>query len=402
MSGPGQAERLARATLSRICEPDTKQVTVLVRRLGPVDAVDYVVRDGTGIPADLLAGMRARYAEGRAQADIVALERLGGRFVCPGDAEWPTALDGLEAGPAPCFGLWLRGPLALDAAVRRAVAVVGSRAATDYGEYVAGELAAGLADRGWTVVSGGAYGVDAAAHRGALAAGGVTVAVLACGVDVAYPRGHDSLFARIAEHGLLVSEHPPGCAPQRLRFLVRNRLIASLAAGTVVVEAARRSGAISTAGHTLDAGRQLMAVPGPVTSVMSAGCHWLIGSGRAALVTSTDEVVELVSPIGAALVPVSAGETRDRDPLDPRVQRVLDAVPVRRAAPPESLAECSGLGIGAVNGALAVLERMGFVEERDGAWRLRRPRGRAPGGPGRPDSAHDRAPGTDAACGAAP
>jgi DNA processing protein len=371
VTAPDRRERLARATLSRISEPGTTAVTKLVAEVGVVEAVERISEDGAGLTTDLLEGLRARLHEGRAEADLASVERAGGRFVCPGDEEWPEALEVLDRVGAPCVGLWARGPHAVAAAVDRAVSVVGSRAATDYGSYVAGEMSAGLADRGWAVVSGGAYGIDAAAHRGALAAGGITVAVLACGVDVAYPRGNASLFQRVAAEGLVISEHPPGCAPQRLRFLVRNRVIAALSAGTVVVEAARRSGAMSTATHAANLGRVVMAVPGPITSVMSSGCHWLLRGSRATVVTSTDEVLELVSPIGDALFCEPVGEIRERDALDPRVQRVLDAVPVRRAVPPESIAACSGLAVGTVTGALVTLQRQGLVEQSDGRWRLR-------------------------------
>ncbi|HLZ36978.1 MAG TPA: DNA-processing protein DprA [Mycobacteriales bacterium] len=187
------------------------------------------------------------------------VDRLGGRFVCPGDAEWPSQLDDLHATRP--FGLWLRGGSHLRLVAVRSVAVVGARAATAYGEHVSGELAADLADAGWAVVSGGAFGVDAASHRGALAAGGATVAVLASGIDVPYPRGHDTLFDRIAHEGLLVTDWPPGAAPARLRFLVRKRVIAALTRGTVVVEAAARSGALNTARHARELGRLVMAGP---------------------------------------------------------------------------------------------------------------------------------------------
>ena len=175
---------------------------------------------------------------------------------------------------------------------------IGTHLMEAYGEHVAAALGLGLADRGCSVVSGGAYGIDAAAHRGALTSGRApTIAVLACGVDVAYPRGNDRLLAGIAGRGLLVSEHPPGSSPLRMRFLVRNRLIAGLAAGTVVVEAGLRSGAQRTAADARALGRPVMAVPGPVTSGRSAGCHRMIRDG-AVLVTRVEEVLEEVGRIG--------------------------------------------------------------------------------------------------------
>ena len=181
---------------------------------------------------------------------------------------------------------------------RRAVAVVGARACTVYGEHVAGDLAAGLGDRGWTVVSGGAYGIDAAAHRGSLAVDAPTVAVLACGVDVAYPAAHDGLLRSVRAMGVVVSELPPGARPTRRRFLDRNRVIAALGRGTVVVEAALRSGALNTAGHADELSRTVMAVPGPVTSAASAGCHELLRARGAALVTDAADVLDLVGRPG--------------------------------------------------------------------------------------------------------
>ena len=198
-------------------------------------------------------------------------------------------------------------------AFRRAIAIVGSRSSTAYGEHVAATLSAGVADAGWTVVSGGAYGIDARVHRAALAADGATVAVMAGGVDRLYPLGNADLLARVLETGAIVAEQPPGFPPHRSRFLTRNRIIAA-AAATVVVEAAHRSGALSTAHHAAELGRPVGAVPGPVTSASSAGCHRLIRNG-AVCVTSPDDVLEMVTPLDASR-PDSTGprpRTRTRD-----------------------------------------------------------------------------------------
>jgi DNA processing protein len=250
------------------------------------------------------------------------------------------------------------------------VSMVGSRAATGYGTHVAGEIAADLAEQGWVIVSGGAYGIDAAAHRGALAAGAATVAVLACGADVAYPRAHRSLYDQIVDTGLVVSEHPPGAAPQRARFLVRNRLIAALSAGTVVVEAAPRSGARSTARHAGELFRQVMAVPGPVTSTLSAGCHQLLRDRPdTVLVTKVDEVVEQVGAMGEFAERVS-GPVRRRDLLGPAVSRVLDAVPVVKRAPVARIATTAGMRADAVGAALAALAANGLVEQVEGEWAM--------------------------------
>ena len=179
---------------------------------------------------------------------------------------------------------------------------------------MAGEIAADLAEQGWVIISGGAYGIDAAAHRGALAARAATIAVLACGLDQPYPAGHAGLFADIAGDGLVVSEWPPGRRPARLRFLVRNRTIAAMTCGTVIVEAGERSGALNTARHAAELGRPLMAVPGPVTSAQSAGCHRIIREWGATCVTCAADIIELLSPLGTAdpappvpAVPAAAG-----------------------------------------------------------------------------------------------
>ena len=211
---------------------------------------------------------------------------MGGRLVTEDDDEWPalaftsfTGVTGrMRAQAHKPMVLWVVGSGRLDDVADRAAAIVGTRAATAYGEYVAADLAAGLVGRDAAVVSGGAFGIDGAAHRAALAAEGLTVAVLAGGIDVPYPAGHASLLRRIAEEGLLVSEYPPGVRPARHRFLTRNRLVAALAGATVVVEAGARSGAANTAAWARALGRSVCAVPGPVTSSASVGCHALLRS----------------------------------------------------------------------------------------------------------------------------
>ena len=231
-----------------------------------------------------------------------------------------------------------------------------------------------LAAAGWSVVSGGAFGIDAAAHAGALAAGGVTVGVLACGVDVAYPPRHEALFARIGADGALVSEVPPGAAPHRTRFLVRNRVIAALTRGTVVVEAALRSGALATARAAERLGRPVLAVPGPVTSPMSAGVHRELRSGALA-VTCASEVIEAVGVLGADLAPLAHGRTDPRDTLDPLSRRVLDGVPARRPATLDSVARTAGVVPAEAAAALGLLELAGFVRSGPDGWCLSRPPG---------------------------
>lgn len=213
------------------------------------------------------AGLCARAGRADPGRDLAVARSAGARFVVPGTAEWPGQLDDL--GDARPLGLWVRGGPSLRMWALRSVAVVGARACTEYGAHMAATLAAGLAERGWVVVSGGAYGIDGAAHRGAPGAGGATAAVLACGVDRPYPPGHTALITRIAEQGLVVGELPPGDHPTPSRFILRNRVIAALTRGTVVVEAAHRSGSLVTARAARRLGRHVMGVPTPLPGCRS-------------------------------------------------------------------------------------------------------------------------------------
>ncbi len=370
-------ERLARITLAYVFEPGRRDAYQLVAEYGPVAALARL-RAGV-VPGRLAAAVERRGAElDRAVERIVAhTERLGARIVIPEDEEWPHNVDDLvtvsrreDADLAPPICLWARGAPRLATAMSRSVALVGARAATEYGGHVATELGFGLANRGWTVVSGGAYGIDAAAHRGALAAGGLTVAVFACGIDTAYPIGHVSLFERIAEDGLLVSEWPPGVTPQRHRFLVRNRVIAAGTRGTVVVEAAARSGSRATLHRAHRLGRAAMVVPGPVTSAMSVGAHLEVREGRARLVTTAQEVLEEVGRIGDDLAPIPRGGEQPRDTLSPQAAKVLDAVPASTPAATDLLAAEAGMTVSEVNRALPLLVIGGMVDEVDGGYRL--------------------------------
>jgi DNA processing protein len=296
--------------------------------------------------------------------------------VCPGDEEWPRGLDDLQQRDLDCLGLWACGPLRLSDATERSVAVVGTRAATDYGVHVAHDLGVGLAERGWTVVSGLAYGIDAAAHRGALVGDGTTVAVLACGVDAPYPAGNRPLYERIAAEGLVLSEHPPGASPRRHRFLVRNRVIAALSLGTVVVEMAPRSGAKSTAMHAVYLNRFVMAVPGPVTSPMSVGCHqFMRDRPDVLLVTKADEVIEQCGHLGE-LAEQPTGPVRPRDLLGPTLGRVFEGVPVQRPAGVPSIATAAAVSVRAASAGLAALASQGLVECDDADRWVMTPLGR--------------------------
>ncbi|MFI1828096.1 DNA-processing protein DprA [Streptomyces sp. NPDC020412] len=367
-------ERIARAALTRVIEPGDESGGRWLSRFGAVGLMDRLtaveVDEATlpGASQRRLASYRARAAAADPQRDLEGIAVAGGRFVCPGDGEWPTQLDDL--GGARPIGLWVRGGAHLRTWAVRSVAVVGARACTPYGAHVAGLLGSGLAERGWVVVSGAAFGIDGAAHRGVLSAGGATVAVLACGVDVAYPPGHAELIRRIGEQGLIVGELPPGNHPTRSRFILRNRVIAALTRGTVVVEAEYRSGALATARRAVELGRHVMGVPGPVTSGLSAGVHELL-RGEGALVTDADEVVELVGGIGE-LAPERRGVDRPRDVLDPVSACVLEAFPARGEVDAARLARDTGTLTDETLGRLYELHALGFVERHGGSWRLTR------------------------------
>ncbi|MFN8077008.1 MAG: DNA-processing protein DprA [Kineosporiaceae bacterium] len=360
-------QRLARLAWARLVEPGDAEAAAFLAQVGAEQAW-HEVRAGAGP-----ARWRARLADVVPERDLEVTHRLGARVLVPGDEEWPACLDDL--GPAAPVCLWVRGPARVDELVARSVSVVGCRACSSYGEHVTTELGSGFALRGVAVVSGGAYGIDACAHRVALAAGGATLAVLACGVDRIYPRGNDSLLREVAARYALVSELPPGSAPTRWRFLERNRLIAALTPVTVVVEAAWRSGALSTARRAADLGRLVAAVPGPVTSATSAGPHALIRDG-ATCVTDVDEVLELVAPLSAPADPAPATGVRVaramvHDGLDAAALRVFDALPLRRGVPAEALARTSGLDTSTVRALLARLELSGHAGYEGGLWRRR-------------------------------
>lgn len=377
MSASSTEERRARAVLSVVGEPGNVRLTSAVAERGAVQVL-HDLRAGSRSPGlgDELAE-RLRVAD---SGDVLATATARGlRFVVPGEAEWPACLGDLarveplhDRGGVP-LGLWLRGARRLDELTAAAVAVVGSRSATTYGVEVAGEIAAGVAEAGHTVVSGAAFGIDQAAHRGALAVRAPTLAVLACGADRVYPTAHRHLLEVIAETGLIVSEAPPGAAPMRIRFLARNRLIAALGQGAVVVEAAVRSGALNTASWASALGRIVMGVPGPVTSAPSQGVHRLLRNRDALLVTRAEEVLEAVAPIGTHLLLEERAPASARDLLPPETQLVLEAVPVSRSAALGSIAYVAGMQEKVVAKALDELVATGFVTRHADGWQLARP-----------------------------
>ncbi|WP_285725052.1 DNA-processing protein DprA [Psychromicrobium xiongbiense] len=428
----------ARAALSRIMEPSDTAGYAVVNVLGPWETMRLISGHRRAAEEDLIqvnqllgdqdehpwSGLSAAQERWKARLsgldpdrDLLTMERLGGGLLCPEDDLWPSSLRDLELMEP--LALWYRiaaapragGITALQdqrqlAEQRitqlgrgRTLALVGSRDSTSYGAAVTADLAYQLAQRGVTVLSGGAYGIDAAAHRAALAAEAAelpTVAVMAGGLDRFYPAGNEELLRSVAARGLLVAEVPPGSNPTRFRFLQRNRLIAALAGATIVVEARWRSGALSTAHHAAQIGRPVAAVPGSVMSANSAGCHRLLREG-AICVTDTEEALELIEPLGAAETvqpevdaypsdadrggQVGIGQQRSHheaaeqrglrrvyDGLPGEDLRLWDALPVRRATSVEQLGSVAGLGLSAVRAGLGRLELMGLARRIERGW----------------------------------
>ncbi|MGK9147357.1 DNA-processing protein DprA [Plantibacter flavus] len=386
----------ARAAWTMIAEPGDGVAGLVVDTLGPTEALVAVLErvgatelqrrilaagwtddprgqascEVSAEGAPLAPGSRVlgaaldRWTPRLVAADLVAACRLaigvGAQLILPGDTGWHPGLVGL--GPHAPHALWSRGDAA-SASAEHAIALVGARASSGYGEHVTLEASAGLVDRGFTIVSGAAYGIDGAAHRAALASGGVTVAFLAGGVDRPYPAGHEGLIRRIVdERGAILSESPCGSTPTKWRFLQRNRLIAAASSATVVLEAGSRSGSINTAGHAATLGRPLGAVPGPVTSPASAGCHRLIREYAATCVTNAEQMAELAgwTAVDAqAEAFASPDEKRVRDTLSSRTPRTI-----------EEIAKVSGLGQREVSAVLGALDLSGAVDERGHGWVL--------------------------------
>ncbi|TAM71263.1 MAG: DNA-protecting protein DprA [Microbacteriaceae bacterium] len=374
-----RAARFARAAWSGIAEPGDGSAGGLICAVGPVVALRTVleawpVKRTLGVVSEAdahtatmlepeLAGAVERWQPRLKSAEVLhALEqaaRVGATLVAPGDPGWPGGLDDL--GRHAPITLWLRGNTVACDRIGRSVALVGARAASGYGEHVTMNASAGLVERGFAIVSGAAYGIDGMAHRAALAGDGTTVAFLAGGVDRFYPSGHHALLGRIAANGAVLSEVPCGAAPTKWRFLQRNRLIAASASATVVVEAGKRSGSLNTAGHAAALGRPLGAVPGPVTSPTSAGCHRLIRDYDAVCVTTVEEMAELVDGAADAGGPVGGDPTSEET-------RVFDALSARSARDVQDVAARAGMAASTVAAVLGLLELNGRVRERGTGW----------------------------------
>ncbi|MFT4258655.1 MAG: DNA-processing protein DprA [Microbacterium sp.] len=362
------AEVIARVAWNVIAEPGDGVAGALIGELGAIEALRVAVDPGAALIPPGAGGRaleegfrrwRPRMSKDAVDDALRGAASARARLVLPGDEEWPDAADDLGV-HAPSM-LWVRGDAELLRADSR-VAIVGARASSGYGDMIAAEFAGDLAASGTVIVSGGAYGIDGAAHRAALGVEGPTVALLAGGVDRPYPQGHRDLLHRIAERGAVVSEVPCGTAPTKWRFLSRNRMIAALGRATVVVEAGWRSGSINTAGHAAALGRPLGAVPGMVTSASSAGCHRLLREYDARCVTTTAEVRELWQ----SELPPPASSAGGGNPDQ---TRLLDALSTRTAVPVLELARRSGLAPDRIVAMLGLLELEGIVQRAGSGWR---------------------------------
>ncbi|MBK8076284.1 MAG: DNA-protecting protein DprA [Kineosporiaceae bacterium] len=362
-------DRGCRVAWSRLIEPGDVAAWAFVAEYGAGEGLRLLIDRGAAAP-----GVHERWLVRLSQVDpvrdLTVAARFGGGVLVPGDPDWPVGLDDLGISRPVC--LWVRGPMPVAPSCARSVAVVGARTATYYGTDLTSSIVLGCVEAGFTVISGGAYGIDAAAHRVALAAQGRTLAVLANGIDRFYPSGNDRLLRQVAEQGCVLSEVPPGSSPTRFRFLQRNRLIAAMATTTVVVEAAWRSGAQNTANHALGLGRPVGACPGPVTSALSAGCHRLLRNG-AVCVCDAGEVVELASAIGDAVAPEPVVVPEPHDGLTAEQLRVYEFVPVRKPVSLDAISRSAGLEPATVRPVLAWLVGHGLVIGVHGHW-VRSPR----------------------------
>lgn len=382
-------ERLAWAYLSRVIEGPSRPLQSLLSAGRGAEEIAHGVRTRAGWIGPLLRDTEARHGWDRAAEDLETAERLGARLINPDDAEWPTdeldsafgyAASGVsehirtyQSDAVTPHALWVRGHT-LAPLLARSVAIVGTRALSGYGKAATEQVVSELAAQKWTIVSGGAVGVDAVAHRAALVTGTSTVAVAACGLDRAYPKENAELFGSIVSHprgGAIVSEYPPGTTPQRHRFLTRNRLVAALSQGTVVVEAAWRSGALNTLSWAEGLGRVPMAVPGPVTSTNSLGCHRRIRDGRAQLVTGGTDIRALLEAVGAVDADGQyelAFAPDEVQALSRNELRIFDALPTAGELETEDLARAAGMTIPLCVTILLDLHRRGVVRRVGNAW----------------------------------
>ncbi|KQV76940.1 hypothetical protein ASC61_19120 [Aeromicrobium sp. Root344] len=372
--------RQDRLGLSLVVEPGDPRLCNLLRTHEAAEVLAAILGRhrlaDTRIPEAWIE--RGRELERTAETVAARAKAAGLRWVTPGDHEWPDALSDLDhveplqgATGAP-VGLWLRGVGDLGEMAEKSVAIVGARECTTYGAECASDLAADCADAGWTVISGAAFGIDACAHRGAFLMNAPTAGVLACGADLDYPKSHAALIARIAEVGVVISEQAPGEKPIKNRFLSRNRLIAALTQGTVVVEARERSGSLNTLNWADQLGRATMALPGPVTSQQSAGVHAAIRAGKAVVVTTGREIVAELSGLGATTEEQPSLPLTEFDRLPPAARSTLDGLEWSTPRTVSEIAAAVRLSTREVRAALDLLERRDLAVRAGAEWMLAR------------------------------
>ncbi|MEJ5919613.1 DNA-processing protein DprA [Corynebacterium sp. H78] len=371
-----KTERRALAYLNRVVEGPHRHLSALVHRVGIEDAAELIKRR-INLTPELRSATESRHHFRQEDNDLDDAARLGFRIIAPGSPEWMPSLtnpfsvvDSCSLTEGPPVTLWVKG-CSLDSLFVDSTAVVGTRAATRYGLTMTTKLAGELARRGTTIVSGGALGIDAAAHRAALDVGGRTVVFAACGAGVSYPAAHTELFQRIAGSGAIVSEYPPGMRPARHRFLTRNRLVAATSEATVLVEAGWRSGARNTATWALRMAKPLGAVPGPITSAASTGCHDLIRNQEATLVTSAENILALYRPVGSVdedgLLELEWASTAVQKLSQPEL-KVYDSLPARGGADAHDVATAAGLPLGLAVHLLVALMKQGLVVRHGSRW----------------------------------
>ncbi|MDP9800324.1 DNA processing protein [Arcanobacterium wilhelmae] len=360
-------EHAAALDWTRIAEGPDPVAVGIVERMGYAQGLS-AVKSGKGLSQremDARERWLGRLAKLR-PFEYECLDKLGIWLLIPSDQEWPAGLDYL--GNNRPLALWARGDVS--ALSQPALAVVGSRDCTRYGARIASNVGYEFASKGIVIVSGGAFGIDGHAHRGALAADGRTVLVSAAGVDRVYPSSHESLYKEVvAGKGAVISESPVGAAPHRFRFLARNRIIAALGLATVVVEAPFKSGALSTARHAMEIGREVAAFPGPIDAPTSVGCNELIRHG-ATLVTSHTQIAELIEPIGVNPLADDAFFSPATDGSDQVTRRLIDALPKHGGAQLADVARIAGVSMPEAMEGMAKLKGQGKVSYTDGRWKL--------------------------------
>lgn len=375
---PSISERdLAWAWWTCIQEPEDAHAHALRLHLGLIESIEWVCADSPGpLPPplsqqrktfeDAWKRFKPRALRNDVNQELAAIHALGGRFISQEDPSFPKELNILQESTP--LGLWVVGTLPHT----RSVTIVGARATTNLGIRNAFDIASDLADRGDTILSGGAFGIDIAAHRGTLAANGQTIAILAGGVANPYPISHTRDFETIVESsGAIVSEVPPSFRPAKWRFLGRNRMLAAWGDATIVIEASSRSGALATARRAMTLGKPVGAVPGPITSQSSMGCHELIRNG-ATLIRNASDIHEMIDPLHTQLQGTLFGEPVCPDQgvnaLSPHARRAWEALPIRNLSTLSNIAANAGMSEQETLRALAELELEGYVRSHSRGW----------------------------------